>query len=446
MRSELAERVLRAFGTETMPEDSRPFFSEEDGEPYDVWRLTWPDRSAVLKRTTPEERAVYETFFGKGGGPVPEIYGFAEFEGRLYILMEYVEGETLSHCTRRKLIPALDALIDIQERWWNDTDPERARVGYGFDACLAHLEKRLSYMGELADTYREYLEAFRASPRTLCNDDMLPFNVVVSGDRAVILDWEYGGILPWPCALARFLAYGEEPEDGEEPGDDRLFVMSDHDRRFALDYYYERLISKKGISRAEYDRTMRLFLFKEYSEWIYCVNSGGEKREDYEKYYRKALSVARQLGDWRGLTEFDLDGVRAGVDLEATRAWYETAEGWDCKCGHCRNLMALARERRLPKWGLELLDRLGIPAGKPTCVCMLCPRDGGLYYSINYRLCGVFSDRDGQGFLDGRSGHVVCGFDPAPAEADGFPEPYFDLILFCTLPWVLDEPVDGPES
>lgn len=296
MRNELAERVLRVFGIETAPEDSRPFRSEEDGKPYDVWRLTWPDRAAVLKRTSPEERAVYETFFGRGGGPVPEIAGFAEFEGQPYLLMEYVEGETLSHCTREKLVPALDALIGIQERWWNDTDPERARVGYDFTTCLAHREKRLPYMGALADAYREYLEAFRTLPRTLCNDDMLPFNVIVSGDRAVILDCECGGILPWPCALARLLAFGEEPEGGEAAGEGPLFVMSDHDREFALEYYYRRLISKKGVSRAEYRRTMELFLFKEYSEWTYCVNSGGEKREDYEKYYGKALRLARALG------------------------------------------------------------------------------------------------------------------------------------------------------
>ena len=179
MRSELAERVLRAFGIKTMPEESWPFFAEEDGEPYAVWRLTWPDQRAVLKQTSPEERAVYETFFGRGGGPVPEIYGFTAFGEHLYMLMEYVEGETLSHCAREKMIPALDALIDIQDQWWNDADPGHARVGYDFDACLASLEKRLPYMGELQDTYRDYLEAFRAVPRTLCNEDLLPFNVVV---------------------------------------------------------------------------------------------------------------------------------------------------------------------------------------------------------------------------------------------------------------------------
>lgn len=293
MKSELVERALAAFGISEPPEDVRYFFAEEDGEPYSVWRVTWPDRTAVLKRTTAGEREVYETFFGPGGGPVPEIYGFAELDGWLYMLMEYVEGETLSHCTREKLIPALDALIETQRRFWGSTEHEH--VGYSFEVCCAHREKRLAYMGDLADTYRVYLETFKNAPRTLCNDDMLPFNVVVSGGRAVILDWEYGGILPWPCALARFLAFGEEPEEDEEPGDDDLFLMTDEDRKFALDYFFEHFIREKGVSRAEYDRAMRLFFFKEYSEWIYCAAIGGEKDEKYEKYSVKARQLAREL-------------------------------------------------------------------------------------------------------------------------------------------------------
>lgn len=289
MNSELVERALRALGIDDMPSEVRPFCSEEDGEPYGVWRLTWPGRSAVLKRTTPGEREVYGTFFGPGG-PVPEIYGYAELGGQLYMLMEYVEGETLSHGTVEKLISALDALIETQERYWGDT--EHAGAGYGFEACLSNLEKRLPTLGDLSEAYRAYLEVFRTVPRTLCNDDLLPFNVVVSGRRAVLLDWEYGGILPYPGPLARLLAYGEDPKDGPGTGP---FELTEAQRRFALDYYYDNLISKKGISRDEYRRTMKLFFLKEYSEWVYCAETGGEKDGRYERYYKKAKRLAREL-------------------------------------------------------------------------------------------------------------------------------------------------------
>lgn len=54
-------------------------------------------------------------------------------------------------------------------------------------------------------------------------DDLLPFNVIVSDDRAVLIDWEYGGILPYPSSFARLIAHGEEAEDS-------LFHMTREDR------------------------------------------------------------------------------------------------------------------------------------------------------------------------------------------------------------------------
>ena len=91
------------------------------------------------------------------------------------------------------------------------------------------LNSKGSYMDDLAEVYRAYLAEAARVPRTLCNDDLLPFNVLVNEERAVILDWEYGGILPYPCALARLLAFGEE-------GTDFFFQMTRADREFALRY------------------------------------------------------------------------------------------------------------------------------------------------------------------------------------------------------------------
>lgn len=259
------------------------FRSEEDGAAYSVWKLETAIGPVVLKKVSPEEQAVYKTFFPGGGGSVPEAYGFYDS----YMLMEYIPGQTLSRCTQQKLVCVLDALIAMQDRYWENTD--LAHVGYGFSKSYPNREKRLPYMEDLCPYYEAYLEAFRTVPRTLCNDDMLPFNVLVSGDRAVILDWEFGGILPYPCALARLLAYGEETEN-------TMFYMTREDQRFAVDYYYAHLIRRKGISYEEYLHTMKLFFFKEYSEWIYCANSSGDRSgEYYWKYSQMARKLAAQL-------------------------------------------------------------------------------------------------------------------------------------------------------
>lgn len=283
---ELIPKILNTLGCRVRLLTAGAFCAEEDGRAYHVWKLETDRGTMVLKKTTPGEIAVYDVFFNEGG-PVPRVYGSGVYEGEMYLLMEFVAGESMSRCTRDRLILMLDAMIASQQKWWNCTD--HGQIGYGFQKCWPDRCKRLEYMGELKEAYRAYLEEFARVPRTLCNDDLLPFNVLADEHRAVMLDWEYAGILPYPCALARFLAFGEE--EGE------LFCMTREDRQFALDYYYENLIRSHGISREEFDRTMMLFFLKEYSEWVYCAALSGDfEMEYYKKYGKKAVILAEMLG------------------------------------------------------------------------------------------------------------------------------------------------------
>lgn len=269
-----------------------PFCREEDGSPYDVWKIETDTVTAVLKKTSPEERTTCEAFLFNGGCGTPTIYGFTEHDGETYMLMEFFDGETMSHSNREKLILALDALIQMQEKFWDNQD--LADVGWTFEKRHAARKKRLSFMEDLAAAYSAYLEADKTVSRTLCNDDLLPFNVLVNADRAVIIDWEFAGILPYPCALARFLAFGEENTDF-------MFQMSLEDKIFAVRYYYDHLIKSKGISWDEYIRTMKLFFFKEYSEWVYFARSSNDfTKPEYEKYYAKCKILARDLGYYMG--------------------------------------------------------------------------------------------------------------------------------------------------
>ena len=73
--------------------------------------------------------------------------------------------------------------------------------------------------------------------------------------------------------------------------------MKREDQIFSVDYYYDHLIREMGISYEEYIRTMKLFFFKEYSEWIYCANQAGDRSgEYYQKYAPIARKLAAELG------------------------------------------------------------------------------------------------------------------------------------------------------
>ena len=286
MNEQILQEILAGLGIREMPAAVKPFHGEEDGAEYTVWRVDLQTGPKVLKKTTRQERSVYETFL-MGLAAVPRCYGFYETGDDVYMLMEFVPGQTLSRSTREKLTLALDALIELQNAWWQDET--HADAGLGFDRCYESRQKWLPHMADLTEAFEAYLEAFCTVPRTLCNDDLLPFNVLSDGQRAVIIDWEYGGILPYPCALARLIAYGEDREDA-------LFYMTEEDKEFALQYYYDRFIRQKGIGWETYLHTMQLFLLKEYAEWVYCAHKSGDLSIPYYKpYYDKACAMAAQL-------------------------------------------------------------------------------------------------------------------------------------------------------
>lgn len=155
-----------------------PFFREEDHTSYEVWKVETDIGSYVLKKTTSEEQAVYETFL-QDCPYAPRVYGFSQHQNELYMLMEYVSGETLSRCSRPKLKLALDALIVSQEQYWENSTLKD--VGYSYQQGYAKRKKRLTRlasMDELSRCYVAYLEEYAQLPQTLCSDDMLPFNLV----------------------------------------------------------------------------------------------------------------------------------------------------------------------------------------------------------------------------------------------------------------------------
>lgn len=154
------------------------------------------------------------------------------------------------------------------------------------------------------------------------------------------------------------------------------------------------------------------------------------------------------------MTDFFWHGYKVEVDEAATRNWYAQAEEWGCECGHCRNFLALARERRLPGEILDILDSLSIPPEKATYVCELYYEDDwaekGLLYQFSWRVAGKILAQPGE--ESGCWGPVIkrpwggfqLGYEDYPYGAPDFPEPHFDLGCEMYLPWILDEPIEGP--
>ena len=278
--------ILKSMGLGPCPDVMR-FRSAEDDTPYDVWRLTYPDKTFVLKKAKGREGEMYAEFLSADNAFAPAFIASTQWDGDIWLLLEYVPGNDLSRCTRPALTRVLDALISMHMQFWNRADALNT-----FASALAGREKRMPFLQDsrLESTYQAYLEEFRNLPRTLCHDDLLPFNVLVSDSGAVLIDWEHCGILPWPTSLARLLAHCQDTEDA-------FFYMTDADKAYAIDYFYDNFIKIKGIAKESYIKSLKLALFYEYCEWVYLGNRFDNREgERYRQYLRKALDAATDLG------------------------------------------------------------------------------------------------------------------------------------------------------
>lgn len=279
---DVLKKLGLAFGTED--KKVTPFKSKEDGAPYEVWSVETGSDQYVLKKAKAYELEVYRTFFAEPTAGAPTFLGAVSHEGVDYFLMSYADGEDLCRCTRPALINALDALIALQNKYWNDQG--LISRAYTFEVSLERRVKRGQYLGDalLEAAYERFLDTYQRVPRTLCHDDLLPFNVLAGENSATLIDWEYGGILPYLSSLARFIAHGEEDEEA-------LFYMTDEDKQFAVDYYYEGLVKQQGISYETYRRDLDDFLLYEYCEWIMLGNRYGDTgSERFRVYLKKALA------------------------------------------------------------------------------------------------------------------------------------------------------------
>ena len=264
------------------------YHAEENGEPYNVYAVHGDCGRYVLKLAKGDEVAVYTRFLSQAPSYAPRLYAQCPSGDGTWLLLEEIQGMSLTHATRPALQLALDSLVAMQRKFWN---ADTVRDGLSYAACLEHRKKRGTYLEDplLERVYDRFLEMYQTVPKTLCHDDLLPFNVLVDERRAVMIDWEVADIMAYPTSLARLIAHGTQ-----QPGS--LFYLEERDREFAISYYYQSLLRPLGISYPEYRKAIDLAIFYEYCEWIYVGNRYDDKQSTYyRKYSDLTRDYAREL-------------------------------------------------------------------------------------------------------------------------------------------------------
>ena len=175
---------------------------------YEVYQIVRDDGTFILKRyDKPKrfetERSVYARF--SPDLPVPRVYGFAENA----MVTAFVPGEDLKEMTDAGVSAAAASVAEIMNAFPLGQDYDRTDA----DAEIAYREERLEALQNeplLLTAYKQVLARLKDMPLTLANGDFLPLNCIYNGTRVYIIDWEYGGFLPYALDIGRFLAHSGE--------------------------------------------------------------------------------------------------------------------------------------------------------------------------------------------------------------------------------------------
>lgn len=252
--------------------------NQEDCREYDVYRIITASGNYVLKKASEREVLNYERYLIQEDFKVPKYYGKWSDGQNIWIVIEEIKGNDLRDMTDKLAKEAAHSIAKIQNSYWNNADTDR------FDVYLTRIEKRYEFIKDVPDigkAYKLFLEHQKTCPRTLSNGDFLEFNVVDNDGQVYIIDWGFGGIMPYSLDLARFIAHATE---------DRAtfpFYMTDKHKELFLNEVFECLKEKPDFEQYLFD--VKLAILNEYVEYI-------EADEDDDNwYYNHAKILAREL-------------------------------------------------------------------------------------------------------------------------------------------------------
>lgn len=243
-------------------------------------------RKIYTEENRQQRSAIYAQYLSKGEFHVPQYVGMRQAEDADWICMKYVEGNDMRDMTDETTEKAAETLSKIQSYFWTpsmDKAPEN-EVEQRFVEYWKRVLRRASSVADdpiLRKVYQMFLDRQLTCPCTMSNGDFLQWNVIYDGENVVMIDWGFGGMMPYSLDIARFLAHATETRSTFP------FYMNDAQKELFLDRMYEALKTK--ISREQFNLDVKLATLNEYIEFV-------EAEEDEDGWYLEhAQALAEEL-------------------------------------------------------------------------------------------------------------------------------------------------------
>lgn len=260
-------QICEQYGTE--PDEFRA---------YDAYKIYTSKETRIIKKVGLREYHNYITYLNGNNFNVPKLLGNYTDGEDFWIMLENVEGNDLRDMTDQLACAAADSISKIQNQYWGCEDTDR------FDVYIERIQRRYQHIKDhpqIAPAYELFMERQKTCPRTLCNGDSLQFNTIDHDGKVYIIDWGFGGIMPYTLDLARFIAHATE---------DRAtfpFFMKEQQKEMFLNRVYENLNHKPDYRQFRWD--VQLALLNEYVEFV-------EADEDEDGWYlQHAIDLSNKI-------------------------------------------------------------------------------------------------------------------------------------------------------
>lgn len=250
--------------------------SQEIERIYSVYYISYDDKQYVLKKTSKEEIDLYTKYLNKNQFKVPKYYGSLQVKNDYWMLIDYISGNDGKNFTKEIAVRLSKNLAEILNKYWIEEGINGTKNTKRFERYWKRINVRkkcLYNYPKLAEAYEIFLKRQRTCPISLCNGDLMQVNMICNEEDVYIIDWAFGGFMPYALEVARVISHGADSGFA--------YYMTDAFREIFVKGVYETL-KNTNLSFEEFCFDVKLACLNEHIEFLeYNFNNPDEPRDRY---------------------------------------------------------------------------------------------------------------------------------------------------------------------
>ncbi|MGL4737041.1 MAG: phosphotransferase [Cellulosilyticaceae bacterium] len=266
-------------------------YSEGSTHKYAVYHVVCTHTSYVLKKTNQEEVSIYTKYLHTSSFKVPKFYAALQDGQDFWVLTSFIPGCNGKLFTKEIASRLAKNLTAILNAHWTEQGiaaaPDPTRFTRYWERITLR-RKCLEQYPNLAQAYDRFLERQQTCPLSLCNGDLMQVNMICNEQDVYLIDWAFGGFLPYALEIARVIAHGTD--------DGAPFYMTDALRAYFMQCVYKQL-EHTQLSFEAFQYDVQLACLNEHIEFLeYAFNHPEAPRDTYfDLDFHRATQLAERI-------------------------------------------------------------------------------------------------------------------------------------------------------